>query len=77
MTESLVLVLLLLASERSKLDTLRGNTIENRGYLFVYIMCVDVRMSFCTLNLAYFCASSVFNPVPNFTKRNPPVLAYS
>ncbi len=24
-------------SERSKRDTLRGNTIENRGYLFIYI----------------------------------------
>ncbi len=26
-----------MASERSERDTLRGNTIENRGYLFVYI----------------------------------------
>ncbi len=54
------------------IDTLRGNTIENRGYLFVYI-CVDVRMSFCTLTLVYFCVRSVFDPVPNFTKQNPPV----
>ncbi len=30
-------ILKYLASERSKRDTLRGNTIENRGYLFVYI----------------------------------------
>ncbi len=29
----------------SKQDTLRGNTIENQGYLFVYIY-VDIRMSF-------------------------------
>ncbi len=28
--------ILLLASERSELDTYRGNTIENRGCLFVY-----------------------------------------
>ncbi len=54
-------------------DTLRGYTIENWGYLFVYILCVDVRMSFCTLTLTYFCVRSAFNPVPNFTKQNPPV----
>ncbi len=30
-------------------------------------------MSFCTLTLAYFCVRSVFDPVPNFTKQNPPV----
>ncbi len=34
---------------------------------------LDVRMSFCTLTLAYFCVRSVFDPVPNFTKQNPPV----
>ncbi len=28
----------------------------------------------CTLTLAYFCVSLVFNPVPNFTKPNPLVL---
>ncbi len=62
-----------LASERSKRDAYRGNTIEIRGYGFVYICCVDVRMSFCTLTLAYFCVRSVFDPVPNFTKQNLPV----
>ncbi len=41
--------------------------------LFIY-MCVDVRMSFCTLTIAYFCVRSVFDPVPNFTKQNPPSL---
>ncbi len=25
----------------------------------------------CTLTLSYFCVSSVFHPVPNFTKQNP------
>ncbi len=39
----------LLASERSERDTYRGNTIENRGYLFIYLfiylyICLDVRM---------------------------------
>ncbi len=29
-------------------------------------------MSFCTLTLAYFCVRSVFDPVLNFTKQNPP-----
>ncbi len=42
----------LLASERSERDTYRGNTIENRGCLFIYM---DVRMSFCTLTLAFLC----------------------
>ncbi len=46
------------------------NTIENQGYFFVYIyICVDIRMSFCTLTHTYFCFSSVFDPVPNFTKQ--------
>ncbi len=33
----LLLLLLLLASERSERDTYRGNTIENRGCLFIYL----------------------------------------
>ncbi len=46
-------------------DTLRGNTIENRDIsLFLYIICVDLCMSFYTLALTYF----VF---PNCTKQNP------
>ncbi len=41
--------LYLLASERSERDTYRGNTIENRGCLFIYLfiylyICLDVRM---------------------------------
>ena len=28
----------------------------------------------CTLTLIYFCVSSVFNHVPNFTKQNPLIL---
>ncbi len=50
----------LLASERSERDTYRGNTIENRGCLFIYLfiylyICMDVCMSFCTLTLAFLC----------------------
>ncbi len=46
----------LLASERSERDTYRGNTIENRGCLFIYLyICLDVRVSFCTLTLAFLC----------------------
>ncbi len=37
----------ILASEWSKRDTLRGNTIENRGYLLIY-MCE------CTYVILYF-----------------------
>ena len=33
----MVLFAMLLASERSEQDTLRGETIENRGCLFVYM----------------------------------------
>ncbi len=37
----------LLASEQSKRDTIKGNTIENREYSFVCLyICVDVHMSF-------------------------------
>ncbi len=53
-------------------ETLTGVTQLKIGdvCLFIYL---DVRMSFCTLTLAYFCVSSVFDPVPSFTKQNPPV----
>ncbi len=33
-------------------------------------ICMDVRMSFCTLTLR-FCVSYVVDPVPNCTKQNP------
>ncbi len=48
------MVVYYLASERSERDTLRGNTIENRGCLFIIYICLDVRISFCTLTLSYF-----------------------
>ncbi len=35
----------------SERDTIRSNTTENRGYLFIYIL----RMSFCALTLAFLC----------------------
>ncbi len=91
-------IVIFLASERSERDTYWGNTIENRGSLFIYwraseanetllgvtqsrfryiwrasvasetlrgvtqlkigdvclSVCMDVRMSFCTMTLAYF-----------------------
>ncbi len=37
-------------------------------------MCVDVHMSICTLTLSYLCVRSVFDPVPNFTKQNLPII---
>ncbi len=58
-----------MASERSERDTYRGNTIENRGCLFIYLdICLDVCMSFCTLTLRIF----VFAPrsTPSQTSLN-------
>ncbi len=43
----------LLASERSERDTYRGKN-EKIGDVCLYI-CLDVRMSFCTLTLAFLC----------------------
>ncbi len=61
---------ILLASERSERDTYRGNTIENRGWLFIYLyICLDVCMSFCTLTLRIFVLAP--RSTPNFTKQNP------
>ncbi len=48
-----------LASERSELDTIKGNSIENRGYLFIYMG--GHMYVICTLTL---------DPIPNFTKPN-------
>ncbi len=41
-----------LASERKR-DTYSSNTIESRDVCS--IICLDVRMSFCTLTLAFLC----------------------
>ncbi len=30
-------------------------------------ICLDIRMSFCTLTFSYFGVSSLLDPVPNFT----------
>ncbi len=51
-------------------ETLSGVTQLKIGDICLSI-CVDVRMSFCTLTLTYFCVSLAFDPVPNFTKHNP------
>ncbi len=90
-------VYVLLASERSERDTYRGNTIENRGCLFIYWrasvasetltgvtqskigdVCLFIYMFgrmyvILYFDPPYFCVRSAFNPVPNFTKQNPPV----
>ena len=36
-------------------DTLRGSTIENRGYFVCLYMCVDVRMSSCFEPRVFLC----------------------
>ncbi len=55
-------------------ETLSGVTQLKIGdvSLFIYVWTYKI-MLFCTLTLAYFCVRSVFDPVPNFTKQNPPV----
>ncbi len=68
--ERIVTSNIIIVGERA--DTYRGNTIENRGCLFIYLdICMNVCMSFCTLYPPYFCVRSAFDPVPNFTKQNP------
>ncbi len=53
MLKWLDIVCKLLASERSERDTYRGKN-EKIGDVYLYI-CLDVRMSFCTLTLAFLC----------------------
>ncbi len=61
----------LLVSERSERDTYRGNTIENRECLFIYMY--GRMYVILYFDPPYFCVCSAFDPVPNFTKQNPPV----
>ncbi len=49
---------------------LHGNNIENRGCLFYIYGRTYVILYF---DPPYFCVRSAFDPVPNFTERNPPV----
>ncbi len=70
-TQSKIGDICLLASERSERDTYRGNTIENRGCLFIYIYGRTYVILY--FDPPYFCVRSAFDPVPNFTKQNPPV----
>ncbi len=65
----------LLASERSERDTYRGNTIENRGCLFIYLFIYMFGRMYVILYVdpPYFCVRSAFDPVPIFTKQNPRV----
>ncbi len=50
------------ASERAS-ETLTGVTQLKIGGVCLSV-CMDIRMSFCTLTLAYFCVRSAFDPVP-------------
>ncbi len=61
------LVLILLFQYCWRARHLQGNTIENRGCLFIYMF---GRMYV----ILYVCVSSLFNPVPNFTEQNPLVI---
>ena len=53
-------------SEPSERDTYRGNSIENRGCLFVYMFGRHF-----VLWPSRFCVSYAVDPVPNCTKQNP------
>ncbi len=68
-----VCLFIYLASERSERDTYRGNTIENRGCLFIYLFIYMFGRMYVILYFdpPYFCVRSAFDPVPNFTKQNP------
>ncbi len=48
----LLKIIFLLASEKSEQVTTMGNSIENRGYLFIYVWMTYV--IFCTLTLVLF-----------------------
>ncbi len=67
--------IILLASERSERDTYRGNTIKNRGCLFIYLFIYMFGRMYVILYFdpPYFCVRSAFDLVPVFTKQNPPV----
>ncbi len=52
-------------------ETLSGETQLKIIFVYIYVICGDVRMSFVLLTFACFCVSSVVDPVPNFTKQNP------
>ncbi len=47
-------------------ETLTGVTQLKIRDVCLFI-CLDVRMSFCTLTLAHFSFRSGFDPIPNFT----------
>ncbi len=47
-----------------------SNTLYSGGQIENLYMCGHTNV-ICTLTLAYFCVSSVFDSVPNFTKQNP------
>ncbi len=67
-----------LALQYGYLDTLVGNTIDNRGYLLVYMyVCVDICVSFCTLTLTFLCLlCGLPLPIPPLTKPLSLVITY-
>ncbi len=54
-----------------KQDTIRGNTIENWGYLFIYVFGHTYVILYFDPGGFFFLVSSVVDPVPNFTNQNP------
>ncbi len=62
--------LLVLLFNVSELDTIRGNTIENWGCLFVYIY-VWTYISFYTLTLTFFVLAKRLHPSHIPLKQNP------
>ncbi len=62
----------LLASERSERDTYRGKN-EKIGDVCLFIYIYGRTYVILHFDPPYFCVRSAFDPVPNFTKQNPPV----
>ncbi len=63
---------ILLASERSERDTYRGKN-EKIGDVCLFVYIYGRTYVILYFDPPYFCVRSTFDPVPNFTKQNPPV----
>ncbi len=64
--------MLLLVSERSERDTYRGKN-EKIGDVCLFIYMFGRMYVILYFDPPYFCVRFAFDPVPNFTKQNPPV----
>ncbi len=61
-----------IGSERSERDTYRGKN-EKIGDVCLFVYIYGRTYVILYFDPPYFCVRSAFDPVPNFTKQNPPV----